>query len=561
MKRSAAVILSGLLLLPFALAGNTSAASVTIGGSKAQVVTVDMLLDYTIDVVTAYNGVQSDEKAQDLISRAAADGKSTVIAAINGGFFNSYYDANKAIAFPSNYPQNLAAIVQNGQLVNIGGEQNVFGFTYDGKAMVDRVKMNVELNFRGTYARISPWDVNRYDTNSASRISLITPKFILPFTTQAGSAVITIRNNSVTDISDGGKQITAPKDALLLIIHSGALAEIKKQNKMPRLGDTVDVRYNYTPKKEANATAWANMKTIAEGGRMLVWNGKNVAKDTAFNAKFDSDSKQSATGKAQRSFIGVTSAGKVVMGTVASASFVDIADYLIGLGVTDAVNMDGGASSMLYASGSFQTSPGRKLATALVVVKRSVKETKPAAYVDQPSSWAKEAVGSIGSWLPAELNCGYQSNITRYEYTRVITDFMQKATGDKIEVIVAKNNTSANVTFSDVDAYFISACAALKVVSGTGDGNKFEPDRFLTRQEAIVMVCNALRVIGRDTSDTGGVALTFQDTASIQSWAVEMIRYAVSCGLVDGKAERFSPYRYLTREMAFVVAYNALNLE
>ena len=539
--------------------GQAVAAAVRIGGSGAQVLTINMLSDYTVDVVTAYNGVQSDERAADLINRAVADGKSSVVAAINGGFFNSYYDAGKAISFPANFPQNSSAIVQNGRIINLGGEQNVFGFTYDGKAKVDRVKMTVDLCFRGEYAKITPWDVNRYNANDASRVSLFTPKFTLPFTPRAGSVAVTIKDNRVTAIDEnaGGKTMTIPKDAVVLLIHAAPLEEIKKQDKMPRLGDTVDIRYTYAPKKTEDAALWANMKTIAEGGRMLVWNGKNVARDTSFNAKFDSDSKQSATGKAQRSFIGVNKSGEVVMGTASSASFVEIADYLIGIGVTDAVNMDGGASSMLYSSGSFVTSPGRKLATALVIVKRPQKEIKPPVYVDEPSGWAKTWVDSISSLLPPALSGGYQSNITRAEYVRVMVEFMQKASGDSIDVIAAKNSvTTAGISFSDTDNFLIRVCAALGVMSGTGNG-QFSPDRFLTRQEAFVMIRNALSAIGVDTSDTE-IELPFKDNADIYPGALEAIQYLVKSGIIDGSAQYFYPKVELSREMAYVIVAKLL---
>jgi hypothetical protein len=58
---------------------------------------------------------------------------------------------------------------------------------------------------------------------------------------------------------------------------------------------------------------------------------------------------------------------QLIMGTLSAATLPDMAQVLLMLGLTDAMNLDGGASSGFYADGSIQRNPGRALSNALVV--------------------------------------------------------------------------------------------------------------------------------------------------------------------------------------------------
>lgn len=73
-------------------------------------------------------------------------------------------------------------------------------------------------------------------------------------------------------------------------------------------------------------------------------------------------------GKGTRGFIGVKN-GAVVIGHVFSASFADTARVLAQLGLSNAMNLDGGGSSALYFEGGYKVGPGRSLPTAVVLVR------------------------------------------------------------------------------------------------------------------------------------------------------------------------------------------------
>jgi hypothetical protein len=73
-------------------------------------------------------------------------------------------------------------------------------------------------------------------------------------------------------------------------------------------------------------------------------------------------------GKGTRGFIGVKD-GAIVIGHVFAASFTDTALVLKTLGLQNAMNLDGGGSSALWADGGYKVGPGRSLPTAIVLVR------------------------------------------------------------------------------------------------------------------------------------------------------------------------------------------------
>lgn len=72
--------------------------------------------------------------------------------------------------------------------------------------------------------------------------------------------------------------------------------------------------------------------------------------------------------EAPRSFAGVTGDNVFVMGTVDSANVWGLAEVAKNLGLSDALNLDGGASSGLYYSGGYISEPGRLLSNCLAVI-------------------------------------------------------------------------------------------------------------------------------------------------------------------------------------------------
>jgi hypothetical protein len=73
-------------------------------------------------------------------------------------------------------------------------------------------------------------------------------------------------------------------------------------------------------------------------------------------------------GKGTRGFIGMKD-GAIVIGHVFAASYGDTAEVLKTLGLQNAMNLDGGGSSALWADGGYKVGPCRSLPTAIVLVR------------------------------------------------------------------------------------------------------------------------------------------------------------------------------------------------
>ena len=249
------------------------------------------------------------------------------------------------------------------------------------------------------------------------------------------------------------------------------------------------------------------------------------------------------------------------MGTV-TGTFNDIAAYLKGQGVKDAMAMDGGASSMLYVEGDgYVTSPGRRLASILTIVDRDPNTppitVRPSGVDDggsswtgaqddgSPSVWAKEVIDQAISMglVPENMQEQYRWNIRRGEFCVLVVRFLQEASGKKMWELT---DGMTLPTFSDTTDSNILNCAALGIVQGRGDGT-FDPEGHITRAEAAVILTNAAKALGVNTAATGQ---SFADAASIPAWAADAVNYVSANGVMQGDGTNFNPSQNYTREQA-----------
>jgi len=71
-----------------------------------------------------------------------------------------------------------------------------------------------------------------------------------------------------------------------------------------------------------------------------------------------------------RSALGITQNNELLMVTVSKCTIQDLATIMKDLGAYNAMNLDGGASTSLYANGKFLATPTRKISNALMVLPR-----------------------------------------------------------------------------------------------------------------------------------------------------------------------------------------------
>lgn len=528
-------------LVSFASASDVTTSTASIGGSTAQLAYIEMTSGRQIVPVLANDSIHTDQPIRDIVD--GIDG--TVVAATCGGFFNSYYDESTGLSVPDNYPQVYSTIVKDGKVISNGGTICAIAFGNDGSVTIDRVALQptVTFNEKNTF---TGWSANKPQSD-ATAIYFLTDDFDYPVNIASSSKIVIITNNTVSSVISGKSSFVTPDGCIAAVFNSAAWANAEKWSTYPRVGDSAVYSFSAAP-ESTSESAWLNAKTVITGGGLLVQNGANVCDSNTGIT----DEKQQPDVVLQRTFIAKMKDGRLLIGAV-NSSFRKIADWLVANGAQSAINLDGGASSMLYVGGKgYLTSPGRELATVLAVVDVS------SAKSSSPSSWAADSIKQARSLsiMPTELDSNYQSNITRAEFCDLIAGFFYAKTGTTMEEHFASLGLSIDdYRFSDASSKNVRYCCGLGIVNGVGDG-KFNPNGAILRQDAAAMLMRLANVL--DVS-AGDVVQTFGDSADISGYAQEAVTFVTSLKVMNGDGTNFNPRNNITREQAVITMINAMN--
>ena len=131
---------------------------------------------------------------------------------------------------------------------------------------------------------------------------------------------------------------------------------------------TPDCRVSFVTANYRRHTDWGGFETVICSGPKLMRDGR-IEIDTTGH------SDPHVLGRGVRVAVGKNVSGKLMLvATRKACSLTQIAGIMRGLGCTDAVNFDGGASVAMYCDGRTIRSPGRQLTNVLLVY-----ESKPSA--------------------------------------------------------------------------------------------------------------------------------------------------------------------------------------
>lgn len=346
MRRFSALLLCAACLCSCAAFAAADVGAAKIGGG-ANTVTVSMHSGVTADVALAQGSISKDQAAAEIIRSASERG--TLIAAVNGGFFNAYYNSEDGYGESARCQVNL---IKDGGIINGGaGDQSAvyLGFTRDGRALIDEVGVTLYVEHSGK--RYPTWGVNYYYPEPNSLL-LFTPEAGADLPVPANAKVAKIVGGRVTEILDSGRCVCAP-DTYYFVCGKNL------HDRLPPVGAAVSFS------TEFDKSAWSDVVTAVSCGPWLLHDGANVFSE---NARFSylADQKVSETAVAQRTFAAILANGNLMLGAC-SASPKQITDYLLSIGAKDAMLLDGGASSMLYANGKMLTGAGRKLNNVIAI--------------------------------------------------------------------------------------------------------------------------------------------------------------------------------------------------
>ncbi|MCL6560827.1 MAG: phosphodiester glycosidase family protein [Firmicutes bacterium] len=307
---------------------------ISTGTKTADLIYVNMNNpDVEIKPVTADDKIGRVEELASMAGRAGAS------AAINGSFFNAYNGDDLM-------PQGTVEI--DYKYYHLGSSATL-GVDKKNIVHIKELTPHVEGSTDGSWDFPNWWYAWGINHPNPDGIEIFTPDYKDGITPPCSKAIV-VRNGVVTEIADGRVEI--PEDGYIVWYGENN----SERSDQFSIGKKVEYRVVFDEDGRLQfKAALSNAPLLLAGGETAL----GEVSDPKLNIK------------APRSFVGVTWDNVLVMGTVGSASVSELAELTKNLGLKDALNLDGGASSGLYYNGKYIRQPGRQLSNCLVVIAKS----------------------------------------------------------------------------------------------------------------------------------------------------------------------------------------------
>lgn len=265
--------------------------------------------------------------------------------AVNGTFFNAY---EKQGPFSPN-----GNLINKGELIHKYDNGTSFVITKDGIAQIGRLKTSISATAENTNHTVGVYGINR--KVGAQGIYLYTDRWGTDLGIKSGiNVVVNSDGNVIKKVS--GENVQIPQGGFVLNISGNSEALIRFAQ-----GCKVDSKLKWA--YEVAGLKNNDIMLAIGAGPMVLNNDQKITDIQSYKNEGFTESKILENSGA-RSAIGIKSNGNVVIVTTA-AKVSELAGIMLSLGCSDAMNLDGGASSGLYANGKLITTPGRNLSNIL----------------------------------------------------------------------------------------------------------------------------------------------------------------------------------------------------
>ncbi len=167
------------------------------------------------------------------------------------------------------------------------------------------------------------------------------------------------------------------------------------------------------------------------------------------------------------------------------------------------------------------------------------------------------------AWAAPSVDYLRQNNVTDGVTTNTFGPSQQILRRDFVLMLYRAfkfgGGSAANPGFADVPAnsYYAQAVSAAKQLGiVNGDGRNFMPASQITRQDAMVMIRNAMAAAGKlqGTASTS-ILNRFPDGAAVSNYAREAVSTLVQMGAVNGSNGMLNPHSPITRAEAAVILH------
>jgi hypothetical protein len=273
------------------------------------------------------------------------------IAAINGGYFEAY-----ATHVPRKNLDQTTVI--NGSMVFKGDVGSVLYFDRDNRASIERIPLRIVGSLDGSWTYPNCWYaywINRLPSSrNEQTITIFTPAWGEE-TGIEGGPQIQVEDGVVSKINYDST--TIPRDGFVIYFHGEPSVAF-------RFWVGRRASYEVKPADSPMADGFGNAWQAIGGGPQLLVEGHQFADPRAEGFH---DPKIFHAGK--RSMVGVSEDQSELIFAVTDGTLSDDAHIMKSLGAFDAMNLDGGASTGLWANGRYLVAPGRQINNALVLTK------------------------------------------------------------------------------------------------------------------------------------------------------------------------------------------------
>ncbi len=309
---------------------------------RINVVEIDRSLAKDYELKPALSSTAENLHSRRTITTIAKNTNS--VAAVNGTFFK---------------PQTgvpLGTLMIDGKMYTGPVYNRVSMGIFEGGYAVARVQMNAKLFAGGKTLKID-------NINQPRMLSSYTLAYTRDWGAKAPPSPkygwqIAIKDNKI--ISSSSNPLDIPVGGYVIVAPHRALAPFLNEQE-------VNVKINTYPE-------WKNVKHIISGGPYLV-------RDSQVYVDINDEKLTAIGGKNPRTAIGYTKSNNLVMVAVdgrehksVGMTLVQLANFMKSIGCTNAINLDGGGSTVMYVNGQVVNNPAFKggiaISNALVIARK-----------------------------------------------------------------------------------------------------------------------------------------------------------------------------------------------
>ncbi|NEW09487.1 hypothetical protein GK047_26455 [Paenibacillus sp. SYP-B3998] len=296
-----------------------------------------------VKAVAANHEVGSVQAFSEMMSENEA------VVGINGTFFDAF-------TADIEYRTPYGILMNNNDLFYGGDKETSLTVSTDKTASVQRLAISSSVQAGRFGSQLNGVDL--YYGDQAGGAWVFTKDYG-DVADEPGIKITIGEDMKVKSISD--QAVIIPSGGKVLLLSTDhSLEQVSKQIKV---GDKFSMSQSVADLDTKQTSALANYQLAIGAGPKLLTGG-NV--DIDFERDRFNDPLVTSQSNV-RSFAGVDEKGRLVMGTISYSTIEQMANVLQQVGMTDAINLDGGASSALFYKGKLLRKPGRLLSNALIV--------------------------------------------------------------------------------------------------------------------------------------------------------------------------------------------------